>query len=303
MLVSVVIATYNGEKFLRHQLDSVVGQTHRNLEIIISDDCSTDSTLQIILDYEKRDSRIKIIRNEKNLGYIKNFEKASRLAEGGYVAICDQDDIWDVRKIEILLENVNGFDLCFSDSELIDEHGHSLNKNLSDIKNLRVYPNCLPFLIGNCISGHASLIKREMLLRTMPFPTAFVYDWWLAFFISCAGRINYVNIALVKYRQHAQNSIAAVKVSGTKRKKESQVEKLNIIRTRMEVFSKTAGQLGVAEKDILRKINDSYQNFSLKNNFGRSAIFLHYRNELLAIKKRSPFRKWLFCLKMFFKII
>jgi glycosyltransferase involved in cell wall biosynthesis len=301
--VSVVLTTYNGEAYVSQQLESLIRQTHTDLEIIIVDDNSTDGTWAILESYSQTDNRIKLFRNEKNIGYIRNFEKGISLSNAPYIAPCDQDDIWENQKIETMLSAIKDADLCFCDSLLIDANGQSLKKKLSDIKNLAAYNNCLPFLIGNCISGHASLIKRETLLATMPFPKELVYDWWIAFYVSCAGKIIYVNMPLVQYRQHPNNTIAAVKVKGARRRKKDSAIHAQEIKNRMKLFYETSERLAIPEKTILKKIHDSYSNYSIRNNLLRSATFFSNRELLLATKKRTPFRKWLFCLKMFFTII
>ncbi len=302
-IVSVVLATYNGQSFLSAQLDSLLKQTHSALEIIIVDDHSDDQTWPIVLDYSKKDSRVKAFQNDRNLGYIKNFEKGISLTSARYIALCDQDDIWKEEKIELLLNEIKDADLCYCDSELIDAKGDSLKKNLSDIKNLAAYNSCLPFVIGNCIAGHAILAKREMLLSAMPFPNGMVYDWWLAFYFACAGRISYVDKPLVQYRQHAQNTIAAIKVKGSKRKKQEGVTRLKEIRDRLRLFYETSQRFNVPEKNVLENIYKSYQCFSLRNNALRAYTFFSNSRQLLATKKRSPVRNFLFCIKIFFAIV
>jgi glycosyltransferase involved in cell wall biosynthesis len=301
-LVSVVVATYNGEKFLREQLDSVINQTHLSLEIIIADDCSTDNTWPIIEAYRNKDSRIKAYRNESNVGYTRNFENAILASKGKYIAFCDQDDIWRHDKIEILLNHIHDSLLCFSDSDLIDEKGMLIGRKLSDLKNVQSYANCLPFVIGNCVPGHACIVNRDALLKALPFPTSFVYDWWLSFYFSCISKIIFVDIPLVHYRQHQGNSVAAIKIEGAKRKKISKEQKLEAIRSRMDRFYQTALAFDIPEKDILRGLHESYQNFSLKNNLLRALLFFRYQKSLLALKKRNRVRKWFFCFKMFFTI-
>ena len=117
------------------------------------------------------------------------------------------------------MDAIKEHDLCFCDSEFIDEAGQSLKRNLSDIKQLSGYATCLPFMRDNCISGHAMLIKRETLLTALPFPDFLVYDWYVAFFVACKGSIVYLNKPLVKYRQHA-GALGAIRIkSRPKRKK------------------------------------------------------------------------------------
>lgn len=88
------MATYNGEKYLREQIDSIFNQTVQDFELIVCDDCSTDTTWNILLDYQVQDKRIKCYRDEENLGFKKNFEKAIGLCTGEYIALSDQDDVW-----------------------------------------------------------------------------------------------------------------------------------------------------------------------------------------------------------------
>ena len=105
-MISIAMATYNGEKYLAEQLDSILAQTVQDFELIVCDDCSSDSTAEILSRYAEKDSRIKIFVNEKNLGFVKNFEKAVSLCSGEYIALSDQDDVWFAGHLEILLRNI-----------------------------------------------------------------------------------------------------------------------------------------------------------------------------------------------------
>ena len=102
-LVSVVMCTYNGEKFLQRQLESLFEQTYTNIEIIIADDASTDNTQQILKENASKDKRIRLLFHQKNIGYNKNFEHALQLVHGMYISICDQDDIWHPNKIKRMM--------------------------------------------------------------------------------------------------------------------------------------------------------------------------------------------------------
>src|SRR5688500_11031805 len=99
-LVSIVIGTYNGEEYLKEQMESLLSQTYGSLEFIICNDLSTDGTYGMLKEYAARDTRIKLTRNQINLGYNRNFGQAMRQASGEYIAIADQDDIWEKRKIQ-----------------------------------------------------------------------------------------------------------------------------------------------------------------------------------------------------------
>jgi len=202
ILVSIAMCTYNGEKYLHEQLDSLVYQDYSNLEIIIIDDCSSDQTLDILKDYSNRFSFIKVFQNESNLGYVKNFERAISKCSGEYIALSDQDDIWELHKISTLCNNIKDHTLIYHDSDFVNELGNSLNKKVSDIINLYEGGDFRPFLFENCISGHSMLFKRSLVGRLLPFNESYFHDWWIAYIASNYGTIGLIKENLVHYRQH-----------------------------------------------------------------------------------------------------
>lgn len=303
-LISVVIATYNGEKYIDKQIESILQQTHPNLEIIVVDDCSTDNTLNILKQYAVKDSRIKIYRNDSNLGYVKNFEKGLQLATGDFIAPSDQDDVWLPNKLEVLLNNIDKHDIVYCNSELIDSTGNSLHKKLSDIKRLLSFDDCLTYAIGNTAAGHAMLIRKALVQKCFPFPVMIPHDYWLGFVATCSKPLKYIETPLVLYRQHTQNVFGAVKVAEGKRKKikPSQQQKLQQIRERMRLLYEKCPADLVKQKNVYYHLNESYKDFSLPNNWKRMMLFFKHRQKILAFKNKPPFRKWLFCFKMFYKI-
>lgn len=304
-LVSVVIATYNGEQFIAKQLDSIVNQTYSNIEVIVVDDRSTDGTAALVNIYSEKYANVWLVVNEQNLGYVKNFEKGFLLAKGDIIAPCDQDDIWDVRKIEVLLAEMGNHEIVYCNSSLIDANDQPLHKNLSDIKHLRSFDNCLNYTIGNTAAGHAMLIKKEVIERCIPFPTMIPHDFWLGFVATCVGPIKYVNQLLVQYRQHGSNVFGAVKVEGAKkvfRKKNSKATEQALARERMRLLYEKCPEALIYQKTVLHKLYTSYQSFSLVNNWVRMLTFFKNWEPILAYKNKPKFRKLLFCLKMFVMI-
>lgn len=303
-LVSVVLATYNGERFLPKQLESILSQTYKNLEVIAVDDCSTDNTVEILKSFAANDKRIKLVVNDKNVGYVRNFENGLKLSTGAFLAPSDQDDVWQADKIERLLAEIEDNEIVYANSELIDSDDKSLGKKLSDIKRLLSFDDCLTYAIGNTAPGHGMLIKKELADRCYPFPQMIPHDYWLGFVATCAKPIKYIDIVLVQYRQHTQNVFGAVKVAEGKRKKKkfSQQEKLQQIRQRMRLLYEKCPQELTVQKEVYRRLNESYQDFSINNNFNRMMLFFQHRDKILAFKNKPPFRKWLFCFKMFYKI-
>lgn len=204
--ISIALCTYNGEQFLRPQLDSIIAQSFGHWEIVVVDDVSTDGTWDILQEYAANDDRFRLFRNEKNLGYNRNFQKALGLCEGEYIAICDQDDIWHPDKLRLQLAGIGSNFLIYHDSEFIDEAGSPMGLKISDKFNFYRGSSPEAFLYLNCVSGHTILMKKEVVTRALPFPEGFHYDQWLAFVAASAGSVDFVDKVLVGYRQHDRNT-------------------------------------------------------------------------------------------------
>ena len=292
-LVSIVLATYNGEKFLEEQLDSIVRQTYPNIEIIAVDDCSSDKTVEILRKYALEHKNFRVVVNDVNLGYVKNFEKACTLATGEYISFCDQDDVWDLEKTALLMGSIGQHPVIYCDSAFFDADLHSMGRNHSDLKNLASYDNCLYFATDNCVGGHAMIMQRNMLDDALPFPVEMPYDLWLAFVATFRGEIKYFNQPFVKWRQHGGN----VTMSDNDKQR-----KIGETRKRLKIFYNYCPPERQMEKKVLRQLSQSFQSYSPANNFSRMMLFFNYKKYLLGMKKRSELRKFLFCIKMFFKI-
>ncbi len=204
-LVSIVLCTYNGSRFLAEQLDSLLAQTYPHFEILAVDDGSTDETVSLLKQYAAREARIRIVVNPANLGFARNFESALRLSRGAFIAPCDQDDIWLPGKIEALLAAIGGHSMAYCDSTLVDEHAVPLGHTLSQIVPMHDLDDPLPLAFGNCVSGHAMLFRRSLLKQALPMPPGFFHDWWLATVAAATAGIRFCNRSLVLYRQHGGN--------------------------------------------------------------------------------------------------
>src|SRR6185312_7979422 len=202
-LVSVALCTYNGARFLSHQLNSILSQSYENLEIIIVDDCSNDETWQILQTYAAADERIKLYRNSKNEGYVANFARAIKLCTGDLIALSDQDDIWDQDKISIMSSAINDHVMVYHNSDFINEDSRRID-GYTVASRYRIYdgPSCLPFLLSNCVHGHAMMFKRKLKKYIFPFNKKFPHDWWLAYVAFNIGSVKYIDEILVHYRQH-----------------------------------------------------------------------------------------------------
>lgn len=214
-LVSIVLASYNGAKYLPLQLDSIQNQTYENFELIVVDDSSSDETLSILEQYAAKDDRIHIYRAEKNLGLIANFERGLKLACGEFIALADQDDIFLPEKLELLVNKLEEFphrDLVVSDLSLIDSVGNEIAGSMWSHQRLNPSEG-KPFrrlLYSNFATGCAMMFRRRLLKMALPFPEdVLVHDWWLALVAASknAGGICLIHKPLIAYRQHEDNLI------------------------------------------------------------------------------------------------
>lgn len=202
--ISIALCTYNGAKFLREQIESILGQTWTSLELVASDDGSCDATRSILNDYGARDSRVRILRDDSlNRGINRNFERAIRACSGDYIAPADQDDIWHPSKLEQLVPLLDSKDLAYSDSRFVNEYGHPVGGCISDHLTMFEGQTYSAFVDRNCVSGHAMLIRREALGAMLPFPQGIYYDQWIAFHAARRRGIAYLPEVLVSFRQHA----------------------------------------------------------------------------------------------------
>lgn len=205
-LISVALCTYQGERFLREQLDSLLAQDYPHLEIVAVDDASRDGTPALLQSYAARDPRLRVHRNPANLGLVRNFESAFRLCRGDLIAPCDQDDVWMPSKLSAMQAALGDAAAVYCDSEIVDEAGRPQGRRLSGRFRMAAVRDPASFLLVNCISGHALLFRRQLLPQALPIPEGVLHDWWLAFAACCAGRIEYCDRVLVRYRHHARAS-------------------------------------------------------------------------------------------------
>lgn len=205
-LVSIAMCTCNGERFLREQLDSLVAQDYPNLEIVVVDDQSSDSTFQILKEYARKSPRFQIHRNEQNLGFRKNFEKAISLCSGEFISLSDQDDIWFPHKISALVENIGEASLIYSNVQLVDENANPIDKNYPPAHLLegRCY---LGLLFDNCVTGHTCLFRKSDLAKAFPIPdNVKMHDYWIALVAAANKGLKLHSPVLSLYRQHSNNT-------------------------------------------------------------------------------------------------
>lgn len=207
--ISIAMATYNGERYLREQLDSILAQTIPFQEMIICDDASSDGTWGIISEYAEKDDRIKPYRNNQNLGFLKNFERALALCTCDYIALSDQDDIWIPEHLEILLNGIGNKMLVVGDAEIVDTEGRRTGLRLSYCENLDYVPEddtlkaYFIFFYRNPYQGASMMIRKEFLSKALPLPQAVQFhDVWFSALASVSGGLNVINNPITLYRRH-----------------------------------------------------------------------------------------------------
>jgi glycosyltransferase involved in cell wall biosynthesis len=264
--VSIVLCTYNGSKYLKEQLKSIINQSYKNFEIIISDDKSVDNTCEIInsmLNQAEIDYSLYI--NTEQLGFYRNFEKGISLASGEFIALCDQDDIWNEKKIEILISEIGDNAMIYSDSIFIDDSGVPKGNSMSDIVNMVDGRNHKKLVFHNSVSAHAMLFKKELIPLILPFPDLPFHDWWIAFVAMSKGGIKYIDQKLVNYRVHQNNATEIDEFINQHKPKGKKIKKWDAFKN----LKLQAGYLdtlrlhGHVQNDMKKFLYD-YKNFLLK---------------------------------------
>jgi glycosyltransferase involved in cell wall biosynthesis len=202
-MISVCIATYNGSSYIKEQLLSILDQISVNDEIVISDDGSTDNTLAIIS--ELNEPRIKLIDGEQHLGIIKNFERTLCAAEGDFIFLCDQDDIWLPEKVEMSLTALKSSLLVVSDCEVVDSKLNKIHSSFFKLRNSKA--GVLHNIIKNSYLGCCMAFRKELLPYALPIPKLSpMHDMWIGLVAETRGKVTFIQKPLILYRRHNNNA-------------------------------------------------------------------------------------------------
>ncbi|HTY14510.1 MAG TPA: glycosyltransferase family 2 protein [Methanoregulaceae archaeon] len=214
MKVSVALCTFNGERYLKDQLDSILQQTVMPDELIVCDDCSTDNSMNIIDSLRNvAPFRIRVCVNKRQIGSTKNFEQAISKCEGDLIFLSDQDDWWNPEKIEITAKTCRGNIMnggAFSDANIVDENLQPLNKTLWNTvgfspkqQNKFSGRGAIEILLKqNVVTGATLAFSAKYKNYLLPIPEIWVHDAWIALLLACRSNLQCIPTPLIKYRQH-----------------------------------------------------------------------------------------------------
>ncbi len=222
-IVNIIMATYNGEKYIKEQIDSIIASSYTNWKLWIFDDGSKDNTVKILKEYEEKlPSKIFVTKNKNNLGVTKNFlHGAISITQDSthknYYMFCDQDDVWMNKKIEKTLKAMKQLEnkygdyplTVFTDATVVDDKLKVLKPSFFKTSGLNPNNTCLAsILMENKLIGCTVLFNEKVRekLRIIPKEVRY-HDWWIALITSAFGFISYLNEPTLYYRQHGNNVV------------------------------------------------------------------------------------------------
>lgn len=213
-MISVCIATYNGEKYLREQVESILGQLGEGDEIVISDDCSSDKTIDVL--QALGDARVRILHHDPSQVTTsfpldkptQNFENALKHAKGDIIFLADQDDVWLPGKVEKMLAALQDADMAMHDCIVVDSNLQELSPSYFNI--ISVSTNAWRNLCKCTLLGCCMAMRRCVLEKALPFPKSRVgHDLWLGLVADRKFRFTLVRVPLLKYRKHSSSTTTA----------------------------------------------------------------------------------------------
>ncbi len=288
--VDILLATYNGEQYLKEQLDSILAQSYNEFRLLISDDASTDDTVRILKEYEEKDTRITVFFQKENSGVIKNFEFLLERVENEYYMFSDQDDIWKEDKIEKSIKKIEETDssLVYTDLEVVDSDLNVTYKSYWKLKGIynkiKKYNNFESLYLNNFVTGCTIISKKEFIRDVLPLPNTskfVLHDYWIPLVLSQKHKISYIEEPLIKYRQHKNNKI------GSKKK----VDELKEFEEVRELFIRV-------KKEHFKVFIENEEKFIDERIKKLNVEALEYY-EMLEKKKNINFRKWILFFKLY----
>lgn len=222
-IVDIVMATYNGEKYISEQIESIINQTYKSWRLLVTDDGSSDSTMDFLNDFALKDSRIVIVNKVRQGGVIQNFNKGLSFSSSDYILLSDQDDVWFPNKIENLLKFIQKKEsqysektplLVFSDRKIVDDKLKVLSESAFESQDFPPELNCLEdFLMWrSTIFGCTVIFNRSLFEIATPIPKGVpMHDQWLGLLASSKGEVLLYDDVTIFYRIHDNNVVGGQK--------------------------------------------------------------------------------------------
>ena len=223
--VAILLATFNGEKYIKEQIDSIFGQTFTDWTLYISDDGSTDNTLAILKEYQSQwpDKVILLSSGQPSGGAKDNFFFLLRNVEAEYLMFCDQDDVWKADKIAVTMDHMkiketpNKPSLVYTDLEVVGPYLEPISPSFYKRTGLSAaIPSFERLLVQNVVAGCTAIINhtlRDIAIKVDQTDKIMMHDWWLALIAASMGTIAFLPQATIRYRQHGDNAVGAQKKS------------------------------------------------------------------------------------------
>ena len=215
--IDILLATYNGSKYLHEQLDSILSQSYGNINVIIRDDGSSDNTVMIIKEYEQKDNRVKLLSdNLGNLGFVRNFEKLMKNSTSEYLMFSDQDDIWYNNKVETSYKRIKAIEekngkscpiLVHTNSKIMNYETRTKSLFISDCAKNSSFENSF---FNFFVQGSTMLINGSLKREALPFSKeVYLHDRYLHLIAEFIGIRAYIDMPTMDYRQHSNNEIGS----------------------------------------------------------------------------------------------
>ena len=225
-IVDILMATYNGERYVAEQIESIQRQTYQDWRLLVSDDCSNDNTLGIVRSYLVSDPRIRIVSEGVHRGGAReNFISLLLKSKSPYAMFCDQDDVWLPEKIEVSLSKLCSIEepqpgtpcLVFTDMEVVDANLNRISPSFEKDSNIDPTRTSFPQVLAQSLGAGCTMMFNhplvELMARNCDYNGMIMHDHWATIVSAAFGRIGYVDRALSLYRQHGDNTIGADKFS------------------------------------------------------------------------------------------
>ena len=309
-MIEILLATYNGERFLPEQIESITSQSFKDYHILASDDNSSDCTFEILRSYESvLGEKIRVVQSNTHSAK-ENFYNLLDMADAEYIALCDQDDFWESDRLKKSLKSIKRLErrygketpiLVHSDLEIVDENLNSQNKKMSELTGISeaikyakeeskylytisTKESFSRYLVENNITGNTVIINKALLDIYKRPKVSFMHDWWLGLIAFTFGKVGYLNECLVKYRQHESNELGAknpLELHNIKKRNKQRIrENYDCMFAQVEEFLRLykdeLGKSRSADTYFARKYLNAFANMKSKNRVSKIRDILKY---------------------------